>query len=473
MRKIYLLFTYILLITVVRSGAQTFNVTVKNGFGSGTYNIGDSVYILANPGPANTIFDGWTTNGAILSDSFSTGTLLKNLSADVTLTPIYTPATAWTAVLDSINGSVVYHYFPGPADKLRGVIIFFHGKNGNAKEWFQSVEGRNFLNYSVAKGYGVLATESTDRILGGTAPFQWNNNFTVATNPDIKNVGKILDTLTNRGLINYATHIYAVGYSQSGNFASILSAIKKFSGTCLLNTPGSTTAINVTTTPTYWIPSRNDVFEDSLKLSKCKLNYKILTDRGISGVLKVHEPFPVTPNRFTRIAGIDSATSVRIYSLLLSQGYFDSKSFLNFNPAADTSWTILFQLADTTITKAMAIEIANQVFICYTEDRFHSDEVYQVIQFFGMFAKWPAGILEEDNQNNLTVYPNPTSDYLYLKAEKNIIEVRMYDLLGKEVLIQSDSDISYIDLTGLNKGLYITVFRAVNNQSIIKKIIKQ
>lgn len=70
--------------------------------------------------------------------------------------------------------------------------------------------------------------------------------------------------------------------------------------------------------------------------------------------------------------------------------------------------------------------------------------------------------------NNLYVYPNPTTDFLNFKLNKDIDEILVYDLSGKVVLSKSNSKI--ISLENLAKGLYLIKISADVNTELIKII---
>jgi Leucine-rich repeat (LRR) protein len=51
------------------------------------------------------------------------------------------------------------------------------------------------------------------------------------------------------------------------------------------------------------------------------------------------------------------------------------------------------------------------------------------------------------------IYPNPTNDYLFIEGNKNPIAVSIYNLLGAEVIANSNTD--KINVSELSKGIYI------------------
>jgi hypothetical protein len=463
MKKLILLFCVFITLSIY---SQTSSLIISNGFGSGTYASGDSVYVLANPTPTNFVFNKWTSNAAMV-DTFCVANKLKNITGSVTLTPQYLSAPIWTHNSEVINGSNVYHYFPTVAANLKGLILFFHGSNGSGGAWFTKVENRTFLNYAAANGYAVIATESIDRITGGTQPWQWSNNGTVASNPDITNIDNILDTLKNRGKITIATKLFGVGFSQGSGFTSIIAGLKNYSANSLGATPGVNSAILSTFSPTYWMSLRRDSVGDPQRLSKCISNYSVLVGRGIDAQLNIQEQFPITPNRFWRIPGIDSAMSFDIYNRLLINGYLNAKKFINFNPVAITSWKSVM----LPTYSAFINEIEDQVIVCYTEHTFHSDQMYDIIKFFNRYANNVVGLTENKNYlNTVSAYPNPFTDKINLENLLGDETFTLTNSLGQ--LIYEGKNISERDFSDLDVGLYFLRIFAIEKNSHPIKLTK-
>lgn len=74
------------------------------------------------------------------------------------------------------------------------------------------------------------------------------------------------------------------------------------------------------------------------------------------------------------------------------------------------------------------------------------------------------------NKNKLSVYPNPTSDYLKINSSEKISSVLVYDLSGKNIPVQFDGQA--VNVQPLAKGTYmigIKIGTEVNVQKFIKK----
>ena len=54
---------------------------------------------------------------------------------------------------------------------------------------------------------------------------------------------------------------------------------------------------------------------------------------------------------------------------------------------------------------------------------------------------------------DVSIYPNPTDNYLFVEGNKNPISISIYNLLGAEVIAKSATD--KINVSELSKGVYI------------------
>lgn len=77
----------------------------------------------------------------------------------------------------------------------------------------------------------------------------------------------------------------------------------------------------------------------------------------------------------------------------------------------------------------------------------------------------------EFQNNNVDVYPNPTSDYLQIRSKKKITEAKIFDVSGKLVL-SSDKIDQKIDVSQLIKGVYILSFKSIDGTFSRHKFIK-
>jgi surface protein len=61
--------------------------------------------------------------------------------------------------------------------------------------------------------------------------------------------------------------------------------------------------------------------------------------------------------------------------------------------------------------------------------------------------------VDDQNQLDISIYPNPTSDIVYIDGNYTQLKVVVYDILGKQVMNKSITN--SIDISQLEKGVYI------------------
>jgi len=358
--------------TTPQPAPTTATVQVTNGYGSGTATIGDSVFVWSNPPAAGTVFDKWTgdVNGLKYPNEWKSK--VKVPANGLTLTATYKTTVAFGFVAETINGGQVYYYAPA---NYKGVILPFHGASGNASGWIgTNVENENFVRYAVANGYAVVIAESQDR-----TNKRWSNAAT--NNPDITAINAVLANLKQRGILTNQTNLFGVGMSQGSGFCSLITALNGYKAGALYCVPSISAVFDQSTVPILWNISRNDVTEEPTRLTDSYANFKKLAGRGIRAEFYVNEPSPVYPERFTFIPGVDVSTSNQIYTDLKNGGQLDATDYVKTNPRQSDAWKTVLSAAIAG-NKALVGNIEDQLFVCYTEHKFHKDANARTIAFF-------------------------------------------------------------------------------------------
>ena len=76
-----------------------------------------------------------------------------------------------------------------------------------------------------------------------------------------------------------------------------------------------------------------------------------------------------------------------------------------------------------------------------------------------------------NSDNNIKVFPNPSSSIFKIVSDTNIDKITIFDTLGKEILTQTQNN-NEINIEKLSKGIYlIEIFS--ENEKIYKKLIKE
>src|SRR5690606_1052497 len=87
--------------------------------------------------------------------------------------------------------------------------------------------------------------------------------------------------------------------------------------------------------------------------------------------------------------------------------------------------------------------------------------------------------IKEQNFTRLSVYPNPTVDFINLEGEFSELhgaEIVIYDLTGKKVFTKNnafDSNREVLNVTNLTSGVYLMDVYHNNRRQVIKLVNKQ
>lgn len=92
---------------------------------------------------------------------------------------------------------------------------------------------------------------------------------------------------------------------------------------------------------------------------------------------------------------------------------------------------------------------------------------------FGTIAVEDLVSVEDKFYKNLSFYPNPVEDNLTITSLHTFDSYEIYDLLGKRILLGSAEGVfTQIDVSFLNKGIYLAVVKSGELQSTFKLIKK-
>ncbi len=77
--------------------------------------------------------------------------------------------------------------------------------------------------------------------------------------------------------------------------------------------------------------------------------------------------------------------------------------------------------------------------------------------------------VNDETISNISIFPNPVNDKLFINSEKAISDIEIYSINGR--FIESLSDTNEIDFTSYSKGIYLMKLITVDG-SVIKKVVK-
>lgn len=92
--------------------------------------------------------------------------------------------------------------------------------------------------------------------------------------------------------------------------------------------------------------------------------------------------------------------------------------------------------------------------------------------FGGAYAQFNAGQEQAQTviQKEITVYPNPAVDYFTLTVnDQTISRITINNIIGKEILAYSRTELNKYDVSQLKKGIYVVrVFN--HNDKLVKAL---
>jgi hypothetical protein len=93
-------------------------------------------------------------------------------------------------------------------------------------------------------------------------------------------------------------------------------------------------------------------------------------------------------------------------------------------------------------------------------------------KIYHFYSAFTTNISETTNTDKITVYPNPTNSTFVIDYDKAGL-IKLYDMLGKEVLNQTFNGKTEININHLHSGIYfvnvISEGKIVGNSKILKQ----
>ncbi len=116
--------------------------------------------------------------------------------------------------------------------------------------------------------------------------------------------------------------------------------------------------------------------------------------------------------------------------------------------------------------------IANQRIRCMTIININNtDNVFLGGNGVYLFKKIVNNVPQQNTIPNLTVYPNPAIDKLYVKTDKSISGIRLHNAFGHEIFVEQTEE-NIISINNLPDGLYVISF-TIDDIHVVRKFIKK
>ena len=382
-------------------------LTVNNGYGSGVYEEGDTIHVWSNLNPLNNSFGGWEGNIEYLfhPKEWHTKLMMPNMDITITAQNIFMPEINFEneLIMGAQNFKDVYYIFP---ENPNATIFMFHGGSGNAFDFANRVEGLQFYNDMLYEGYSIIITESEDRTLNDQnqdGATQWQLLPFDLPNIDIENIQALIDTFILRGNIVQNNPIFAVGVSNGGNFASVVSYALDFDVSVMFSSQGNPPELyEVTNIPTIFCPAKYDPALGGGNVGAL-MNYEVLLNRNIPVEYFELEKSPLYSQRFTRIEQIDDEMSNQ---LILEFHYNNLIDENNFFTILDDVFVQYYQENPLDYPNFHSLPIyikkhvTDQLKVVTADHSFFSDFNHKIIDIFNYYTIL-IGDLNNDGESNV------------------------------------------------------------------------
>lgn len=331
---------------VTPPAADSFAVTVNNGYGSGKYKTGDTVHIFSKAWTGDQVFGKWSGDVSLLNDQDEWHTWFIMPAKNITVTGSIENIPHFSLQYEQIKGrdrlKPVYYYFP---QGHTGIVYLLHGTGGNAANIANDYEWQQLIKDLVNNHFAVIITEaeeSTTRIDdNGDGKIRWDLlPYDTTSNIDYANIRIITDTFYNRGLANRGELRYSVGMSDGGFFSAALAAIYHFKAEVQYCAQGSTNVLQNTIVPVQFCMAGADSNpEVGAAGNATALSFSSsLNARGVCSKYLLNVRSPVYPERFARSGLLSEAQSASITAELKANGFIDNKNYAtSYSDALTTS----------------------------------------------------------------------------------------------------------------------------------------
>lgn len=474
--------------------AQTFQVTVNGGFGSGSFQAGEVVHVFANQMQNTQIFDRWMGDVEFEHNNEWHGRFIMP-AQDVTVAASYRSISAFSIDLEEINfqdePKQVFYYFP---EVVRGTIFLFHEFAGRAQDWLFRSEYNRFMVDAVADSFAVVffsahemasKTGLEPEIQGGIEEFAWDiESLTLAENVDLQFLNTVIDTLKARGTLESSPKLYAVGMGAGGMFAQLAANVLNFRALTIYGTAGIQDFNDNPEIPTQWMLCENDESEitGAEGNQEAETAYQTYQSQEVCSRIYVHTPSPLYRERILMDPSFEPAQVNNIFQelinaevLLNNRALVSGSRFLEIYNENPTEYLTINGLVDF-----QRMFLAEQIDVAYAAHQFYSDLNRQTLAFFksfcGVDTVFQTVGMALNNQvfPDLIVYPNPTDYKINLRISKaNVVihQISILDLQGRTMKQENSPNSWSFDVSELKPGIYL-VNLSTSHGMIVKRFFK-
>ncbi len=373
--------------------ADSFRVSVSNGYGAANFKAGDTVHIWSRATATNETFDYWSGDSSILNGKNEWHSWFIMPSKNINLTAnfkIFIATVQYEKIKGKTNLKNVYYVFP---QNHKGIVYLFHGSNGSANYWTKNCENNALIKDLAAAGFAVIVTEAEEVTLNfdtnGDGSLRWNSStLDSVSNIDFANLKAITDTFYTRGYTNRSASRYCIGQSNGGSCSIAFGSYFKLKASVAYCASGGATTgvLTTTTTPLLFSLARwdnNSVMGQSGN-TNAVANAQSLYNRGVCSYSNLNLSSPVYSMRFARNSLISTTLSTQIFNELKNNNLLSPTNYLK--GYASTVWTAVsassqkFPVLSSLTTDQVAV-VDEQLSCTSSDHQFFSDYNKAAIKF--------------------------------------------------------------------------------------------
>jgi hypothetical protein len=443
--------------------AQTFNLTVNNGYGSGNYAAGDTVHVWCEAIPEDAVFAQWSGDVTTVADIDEWHTTLIMPGRNVTLTANFrtiAPIAIQHEMIKAANNlKNVYSYFP---PKHKGVIFLAHGTNSKAEHWINLYEHYQFTKDAIADSFAVIITEAEEVTLNtdlnGDGKLRWSSSpLDARANIDFANIIALIDTFVTRGRMTRSTPRFAVGASNGAFFSFSIGTFLKYNGVAGYCGGGDNRLFTFSDTPAQWCMAKYDSHEEIGPAGNAQAlaNYNTLASRGIAARYFLLDRSPCYPERFARSGDISLPVSRALFNEFRNTGVLEANDYFRINAlsiidsvrSTPAQFPVLISL-----NNSQRLFVLNQVDAMYADHGFYSDYNRKTLNFFNSLLRGATRVESRDAETGPPKgfalsqnYPNPFNPNTVISFQLSVnshVTLKVFDLSGREVATLVNGDLA-------------------------------
>ncbi|WP_045877876.1 alpha/beta hydrolase [Pseudofrankia sp. DC12] len=284
----------------------------------------------------------------------------------------------------SFEGFTTYSYIPVHPT---GIIYLFHGSGGSA-DFAIKVETTDVLNEMIGRGFGYVATESTER----SGDRRWNvDDPSMTSNPDLARMDRLRRHVIDSTAVDADTPTYGLGMSNGSAFTALWAAAESSAGVRIsavaLYMAGPTRAVDRLgglRVPTFMVVGVNDTVTNP---AKEKADLAAIADAGLPTELHEVIQRAVTPARYLRVPGVTEATAESVVAAYQQAGIVDSAGRLLASLPAGLTGDNADSLTSgvrlpTSLTPGQQTAVNAETLATIGEHQFNAEFKVQNAQFF-------------------------------------------------------------------------------------------